>query len=231
MGCVDEDRGWLLGFFETQTKKRNLIMNEQTKKISVVEWGIALAIIASVAYIITNSLMSSEIPISQVLKYGSLFVAFFFVPLFLIFGIHYWVLGRILHNPYPFEHFKLGYFGPKSQNPSNQEKTLHTIRFYTLSIFASTFALIPLRYLLQKINTTKFLWDAATYSLFSQLLIDWLFIAPGITIILLIFSQKILGKPIKEAWKAILTAGIATATFAGFYALFFNHFVLPLMGM
>lgn len=128
-------------------------MNEKIKKISVLEWGIAIAIIAPAAYIITNSLMSSKIPISQVLKYVSLCVAFFFIPFLLIFGIHYWVLDRMLHNPHPFENFKLGYFGPKSQNPSNQEKHLHALRFYALSYFFGYFFTLPFFYIFRKSDT------------------------------------------------------------------------------
>lgn len=201
-------------------------MNEKRNKI--LEWGIAIAIIAPAAYIITNSLMSSEIPISQVLKYVSLFVTFFFIPFFLIFGIHYWVLGRMLHNPHPFENFKLGYFGPKSQNSSNQEKHLHALRFYTLSYFFGYFFTLPFFYIFRKLSGLSFLTNTRIFFVF---FIQSLHIAPIITFILLIFSQKILGKPIKETWKAILFAGIVTEAYVITYGLFFYHLVLPRLGM
>lgn len=186
-------------------------MNEKIKKISVLEWGIAIAIVAIIIAVIHQNL-TTQMNTSLNLLYAFMLPLITVIPFIIFEVLHYFILQKMLRQQRPFEHVQQVL--PYLPVPTKNNLKYMPMRIYCMLIIL-TMPFSMLIGLLAKYNPY-----------IKQLSIHWkaggiLIFAAVTTTVLLIFSQFYFAKPVKETWKAILLAGIiaGASSFALAYGL------------
>lgn len=187
-------------------------MNDKQKKI--IEYGIAIAIVAILAITILpqfiSKIQTSEKPLYIMLLPSLLF--YLFIILFAV--LHYFILRKTLGLQYPFQHLRRHpQINPNSLRvPFSAYMTTGSL---TLTIVFWLILLIKHYGLLGTYLNPKEIISLLRPDIFILLF------ASITTVMLLIFSNFFFAKPVKETWKAILLAGIiaGTSSFALSYSL------------
>lgn len=180
-------------------------MNEKRNKI--IEWGIAIAIIAILATIVLPNFISMMQTSGISVYYILLSSLFSILPIIVFLLLHYFILRKTLNEQYPFQQLrKYPHINPNSlRAPFNA--------------YMVPFSLILMIFPLMQLGTYFNLKEIM--SLLGPLVIPILLLATITTTTFLVFSNFYFAKPIKETWKAILLAGIiaGASSFALSYGL------------